>query len=150
MPDDEIVYKKQPRGFVEEGQEGEAYQPVRSSYGLKHVGHKWRQTLVDFVKGINFKQCIKDFCASILRTADGGIVIIIVYVDDLIPAANNEELRLKVKQRIMNQYKTRYLGELSFLFGMRITRTPTSIKFDQTACVSASLAWKAANHPKIR
>jgi hypothetical protein len=133
LPEDEIVYMKQPKGFIKEGQENDVCQLVRSIYGLKQAGHRWHHTFVDFLKTIEFKQCIKDFCVFILRTADGGIAIIIVYVDDLILAANSEELRLKIKGLIMDQYKTRYLGELNFLLGMRITRTPTSTKFDQTA-----------------
>jgi hypothetical protein len=38
-----------------------------------------------------------------------------------------------VKRQIMETFKIRDLGNLDFLLGTRITRTPTSIKFDQAA-----------------
>jgi hypothetical protein len=124
---------KQPQGFVVKGKEQQCCQLVKSIYGLKQAGHRWHKHFVDFLKSINFKQCIKDFCVFILRTADGGIVIIVVYVDDLIIASINNKLRLLVKRQIMEAFKTRDLGNLNFLLGMRITRTPTSIKSDQAA-----------------
>jgi hypothetical protein len=40
------------------------------------------------------------------------MVIIVVYVDDLIIASNNNKLRLLVKRQIMETFKTRDLGNL--------------------------------------
>ena len=139
LPASEVVYMKQPKGFIKEGHEEKACRLLKSIYGLKQAGHRWHHTFVDFLVSIHFVQLIKDFCVFIMRYPDGRIAVIIVYVDDIILACNNEELRQQVKTKIGKRFKTKDLGALNFILGMRITRTATTLKFDQTAYLNKIL-----------
>lgn len=69
------------------------------------------------------------------RTEKQNILIVAIYVDDLIIFSNrNNRWKKEMKKELMNQFKMRDLGELSWCLGMRIKRNREegTISIDQS------------------
>jgi hypothetical protein len=127
---DTEVYMKQPKGFLIRGKENHVCKLVKAIYGLRQSGKIWYETLRDFLLNTGFKQCWKDRCVFIKQTKEYTIIVI-VYVDDLIIANNNDEARAEFKQALNKRFKMKDLGDLSYILGIRVTRTPNTLQFSQ-------------------
>lgn len=51
-----------------------------------------------------------------------GMVLLALYVDDLLVAANNKALLEEVKQMLISQFKMKQLGELTYCLGVQVLR----------------------------
>ena len=68
---------------------------------------------------ISFEQSTADPCVYVKR-ASSGIVVIAVYVDDLIVAANTMEEMTKVKECLSSQFRMKDMGKLQYCLGITI------------------------------
>ena len=102
---DEEIYMRQPKGFKVKGKEDLVCLLMKGIYGLKQAGRNWHKTLIDFLSKLGYKQCMKDRCVFIKKTHK-YIVIIIVYVDDIVIASNNENKNSKRPSRTDSKPET--------------------------------------------
>ena len=88
------VYVKQPDGFVEEP--NMVWKLKKSLYGLKQSGRMWNKLLNKFLTSEGFVRSMTDPC--LYTYFDGkNTVNIIVWVDDLLIAARNQQIWIKLK-----------------------------------------------------
>ena len=80
----ELVYMKQPQGFVESGKENVVCKLNRSIYGLKQSPRCWNSALDKYLREIGFLQTKSDPCIYISTGEE--LFIIAVYVDDILLA----------------------------------------------------------------
>ena len=87
----EEIYIAQPEGFIKSGQEHKVCKLVKSIYGLKQAGRVWYKTISKTLqKKLGFQQLHSDAAVHVLRQQEGDHeIILILYVDDLLPDINN-------------------------------------------------------------
>ena len=92
-PIDCEIYLDQPEGFQIENKDGKrlVYKLNKSLYGLKQSGRNWNTVLHTYLVENNFVQNQSDTCVYTMSN-DNETIYILVWVDDLIIAASNEEL----------------------------------------------------------
>ena len=123
------IFVVQPEGFEKFSSDGQKLvcELKKSLYGLKQSGRNWNILLHNFLFSMNFDQSLVDPCVYV-RIEGNLRVIIIIWVDDILIAASNEDLLSDVKISLSNRFKMRDLGQLHWFLGIEF-------KFDQS-CVS--------------
>ena len=130
-PIDHEIFVEQPEGFQVTSDEGTlVYKLNKSLYGLKQSGRMWNSLLHEYLIKNNFEQNPVDQCIYMMHSHD-EIAVILVWVDDLLIAASNDELLNNVKQMLKNQFKMKDLGKLSYFLGMEFEQNDGVIKMHQ-------------------
>jgi hypothetical protein len=97
----------------------------KTIYGLKQAGHEWQQKLFGELRNLNYSQCTHvDKCLWIKTLPDGGLLAILVWVDD-IPYANTKKHRAQMvadMKALMSVLDIEDMGEAEYILGWRITR----------------------------
>ena len=84
---EEEVYMKQPEGSAKKGEEHLVCRLQKSIYGLKQSSRCWNTTLDHHLKTTGLQQSSSDPC--LYKTTKGEMVIVAVYVDDILLAAES-------------------------------------------------------------
>lgn len=128
----EEIYMEQPEGFAVKGQEHKVLHLLKVLYGLKQAGLVWWRTLDQSMKELGFTQLKSD--AGVFIKHDGNNrIIVIVYVDDAIFAGSNKAKVLQAKERFMQKWECRDLGDVKEFLRMRVTRIGSKVELDQCA-----------------
>ena len=127
-PIDYEIYINPPEGYQEK--EGVVYKLEKSLYGLKQSGRNWNKVLHDCLTNNGFTQNQADHCVY-SQESNEGKVIIIVWVDDLIIAASDEEKLKRVKGMLAEQFKMKDLGQLKHFLGIDFDFSDGCIKMSQ-------------------
>ena len=92
-PIDCEIFMEQAEGFKVQSKRGEklVYKLRKSLYGLKQSGRNWNSMLHTHLVENNFVQRPTDNCVYTKNEGD-NMVVIVVWVDDLIVGANDQEL----------------------------------------------------------
>jgi hypothetical protein len=145
-PVEEELYIKQPRGFEQFDPGGEELvcQLERSIYGLKQSSRNWNQVVDTWLREYGFKPNAADQCVYVLGTAGSGrgILIIVLYVDDLVIAGSKRATVDKFKRDISARFKMKDLGALQWVLGMQVIRDRArrTLELKQTAYIDLMLA----------
>eukprot|EP00468_Gymnochlora_sp_CCMP2014_P011504 CAMPEP_0167749862 /NCGR_PEP_ID=MMETSP0110_2-20121227/5657_1 /TAXON_ID=629695 /ORGANISM="Gymnochlora sp., Strain CCMP2014" /LENGTH=1396 /DNA_ID=CAMNT_0007635091 /DNA_START=3079 /DNA_END=7269 /DNA_ORIENTATION=+ len=103
---------------------------VKGLYGLPVSGNSWNKELDGFMSNLGFKRCLSDPCLYILRK-DTGLMLVCVYVDDLVIATSSDALRSWFLKSLSKAYGIKNVGDLDFLLGVRVDKTPTGYHLSQ-------------------
>ncbi|CAN1189995.1 Retrovirus-related Pol polyprotein from transposon TNT 1-94 [Linum perenne] len=126
---DEEVYMELPPGMKEK-MVGKACKLKKSLYGLKQASRQWFSKLTEALVRYGFTQSVSDYSLFTKKT-EKGIVTMLVYVDDLIIAGDDELIIQEVKQFLAKEFKVRDLGKLKYFLGLEIARSATGISVCQ-------------------
>ena len=117
----EIVFMKQPEGFVKEGKENLVCRLKKSIYGLKQSPRCWNTALDDHLKKVKFIQTKGDPCLYV--STDGAETIIIaVYVDDILIGGKTDKRIAGVKIAIDERFEVKDMGELHYFLGVKVVQ----------------------------
>ena len=96
-PIDCELYIEQPEGYERKGPNGQKLvcKLKKSLYGLKQSGRNWNCLLHGYLTQERFIQSLADPCGYVTST-EFGLVIAIVWVDDIIIAGSNTDVLKKV------------------------------------------------------
>eukprot|EP00952_Eustigmatos_sp_NYUAD-ZCMA_P012773 51124-Eustigmatos_ZCMA.PRE.1 len=116
------VYVKQPQGYERRGPNGVELvcRLHRSLYGLKDSPHNWNDELDAWLQQYGLVPTTADVCVYVKGSTDaeGGILIVLVYVDDLVIVGSSRRTIHAFKQAISGKFKMKDLGELRWVLGM--------------------------------
>ena len=102
----------------------------QSLYGLKQAPQAWfdkyRSTLLCF----SFKQSQYDTSLFLCKTAT-GIVIHLVYVDDIVITGTYSTLITRLKQHLQVSFHMKDLGPLTYILGLEVHTDSTGIFLNQ-------------------
>jgi len=135
---DEEIYMEQPEGFHVPGRKTEVLKLLRALYGLKQAGLAWWRTLRESMIKLGFEGLVSD-AGLFLYKSERGFVIAVIYVDDSIFCGPNKALIQEIKQRFMQRWECRDLGNVTEFLRMRITREGRTVKIDQCAYLETVL-----------
>ncbi|GKE07118.1 retrovirus-related pol polyprotein from transposon TNT 1-94 [Tanacetum coccineum] len=135
-PLDSDIYMKIPEGF--KMPEALSIKPKymyslklqRSLYGLKQSGRIWYNCLSDYLITKGYKSNLICPCVFIKKTTY-GLVIIVVYIDDLNIIGTNKEFS-KVIGHLKEEFEMKDLGKTKYCLGLQIEHMPNGILVHQS------------------
>lgn len=128
----EEIYMEQPQHF-EDGTK-RSCKLIKSIYGLKQSSRVWNETLNETLIEFGLTRSAVDQCLY-YRIADGKILIVAIYVDDILIFSNQDDQEKGVKEALKSKFKMKDMGEVSSILGIRVIRDKECglITLDQTA-----------------
>ena len=118
---EEEVYMDQPEGFVVTGKENLVCKLRKSIYGLKQASRQWYIKFNDTITSYGFVEIIVDRCIYI-KISGSKFVILVLYVDDILLAANDMGMLHDVKKYLSKNFEMKDMGEASYVIGIEIFR----------------------------
>ena len=123
------VHISAPKGM--EIPEGKCFKLLKSLYGLRSSPRSWNKTIDKTLRGLNFMPTVSDPCLY-SRWAVGKLHLILVYVDDILIASEDDRYIDQIKKDICDEYDMTDMGELDNFLNAKITRTRDKITISQT------------------
>ena len=114
---------RQPQGFIVEGQDL-VCKLKRSIYGLKQSPRCWNHALHNQLTEMGFVQTASDPCLYV--AAEGEMVIVAVYVDDIAIAARSDAEMADVKKALAARFEVRDMGELHYFLGVKVVQSQST------------------------
>jgi len=108
---DEELYMEQPQGFKVLGNKHKVLCLKKAIYGLKQAAHTWWHELDRSLKALGFSHLYANAGIFVAKHADGTMVIILTYVDDIILTGPNITQVASKKKLFMDKWECRDLGE---------------------------------------
>ena len=137
-PIDRDIYMDQPEGYEKVG-ENLVCKLEKSLYGLKQSGRNWNEMLHKCLINDNFTQNPADHCVYTKESKQAGKVIIVIWVDDLIIAANNTRSLEQVKAMLSTRFKMKDLGRLKHFLGIDFSQSDDCVTMSQQRYVEKIL-----------
>ena len=119
---DKEIYVAPPKGFVTRDTDGTRFvlKLMKALYGTKQASRMWQLTLRDhLVNKMGFTNSFSDPCLFTRRDADGSVLIVGCYVDDLIVCHNEKKLKWFTEE-LGKRFRARHEGPLSYFLGVTI------------------------------
>ena len=91
-------------------------------YGLKQAPRAWFVKFSSTNSHLDYMVSHYDY-ASFLRRTDKGIILLLLYVDDMIITGNDLSGIKELKDILSQQFKMKDLGHLSYFLGLEITHS---------------------------
>ena len=121
----EEVYIKLPTGMPTQSPNA-VYKLKRSLYGLKQAPRVWFEKFRTTLLGFSFKQSQYDPSLFLQRTSK-GIVVLLVYVDDIVVTGSDQEAISRVKKLLHSTFHMKDLGQLTYFLGLEVKYQPQGI-----------------------
>ena len=130
----EEIYMKLPPGYTPK--QGESLPPnavcklQKSLYGLKQACRQWFLKFSSTLISMGFAKSQTDHTLFI-KNFGGKYVAVLVYVDDIVIASNDDNEVEQLKANLREVFKLRDLGSLKFFLGLEIARSSKGISICQ-------------------
>ena len=123
---DHDIYMEQPEGYIDPQHPDYVCKLNKSLYGLKQSARLWNGTLDAYLEESGYRSCGSDSCLYVkTRNNPNGklsFVILAVFVDDIIPVANDLEMLCTEKSLFSERFDMIDRGEIHDVLGLLITR----------------------------
>ena len=132
---DKEIYMEQPQGFVNLDHLDNVCLLAKAIYGLKQALCAWNIQFHGVLLEIGFTCTYSDAGIYVYHCQDGeGILIIILYVDDIALLGNKIDEIKRIKSTLASHYKMTDLGEINSYLGVQITcnRSIKHLEIDQS------------------
>ena len=94
----------------------------KSLYRLKQSPRQWYKRFDAFMISHGFTHSINDSCVYFKKNHDGSFMYLLLYVNDMLIAARDEEEIRKVKSQLSVEFEMKDLGEAKKILGIEIVR----------------------------
>ncbi|XP_074300473.1 uncharacterized protein LOC141631744 [Silene latifolia] len=121
----EEVYMRLPPGFSH-GLQGKVCRLQKSLYGLRQSPRCWYAKLATALCSYGFSHSSSDHSLFIYRK-DSIVINILVYVDDLVIAGNDNAAITDFKHYLNKCFRMKDLGTLKYFLGLEVARNLTGI-----------------------
>jgi hypothetical protein len=140
---DEETYMEIPEG-LNQGEHGDRVWKLKKClYGLKQSPRKWNEEMDTTLRRLGFRASRVDPCVYVLQDENAAAsVLIALYVDDLIIAAKDAQVLIRIKKALQAKYEMKDLGTAQWCLGMRIVWDENKkwIQLDQKNYIEEVLA----------
>ena len=117
---------EQPPGFVAEGEIGSVCRLWKSLYGLKQSPHAWFGKFSQTVEEFGMQKSKSDHFVF-YRNSSLGIILLVVYVDDIVITGSDSKGISSLKSFLQSQFHTKDLGMLRYFLGIEVMRSKNKI-----------------------
>ena len=126
----EEVYMEQPPGFVAQGECQKVCRLRKAIYGLKQSPRAWFDKFTEAVLQIGLSRSVTDH-SLFFSNSSAGLVIVVVYVDDIIITGSDTPGISRVKEGLQRRFHTKDLGQLRYFLGIEVLRSRSGINLSQ-------------------
>ncbi|KAL0537654.1 hypothetical protein IC582_026637 [Cucumis melo] len=147
---EESIYKVQPEGFIQKGQEQKVYKLQKSIYGLKQTSRFWNIRFDTAIKSYGFEQNVDESCVY-KRIINSTITFLILYVDDILLIGNDVGHLTDIKEWLATQFQMKDLGNAQYVLSIQIVRNRKNktLAMSQTSYIDKILSrYKMQNSKK--
>lgn len=102
----------------------------RSLYGLKQAPRAWFEKFRNPLLSFSFVQSQYDSSLFLCKT-DKGIVLLLVYVDDIVITGSDTQLMSQLQERLQGSFHMKDLGPLTYFLGLEVHTSPAGIFLHQ-------------------
>ena len=129
---DADIYMVQPEGYVDPNHPNKVCKLLKSLYGLKQSARCWNKKIDNYLKSEGYTPSSADPCIYV-RSKEGKIVILALYVDDNVIMSNSKKLLEAEKTKLSQRFDMEDRGEINYLLGMSVKRDrqKQTLKIDQ-------------------
>jgi hypothetical protein len=125
----ECIYMKPPLGLFS-SPTSHVCKLHRSLYGLKQASRAWFDKFCTTLLQFSFQQSKSD-TSLFLRKTDMGIVVLLVYVDDIVIIGSDSALLGQLKTHLSKSFHMKDIGSLTYFLGLEVHRSPSGISLNQ-------------------
>ena len=126
----EDVFMKQPKGFVSRDYPSYVCKLQKSLYGLKQAPRAWNEKFTSFLPALGFQYSHSD-PSLFVKAADGYVVILLLYVDDIILTGNDDGVVQSVIDELSAVFDLKDMGVLTYFLGLEISYQKHSLFVSQ-------------------
>ncbi|KAJ4721737.1 Retrovirus-related Pol polyprotein from transposon TNT 1-94 [Melia azedarach] len=116
------IYMTQPDGFQVPGKEDYVCKLKKSLYGLKQSPRQWYKRFDSYMIEIGYTKSPYDCCVYYSKATNGSLIYLVLYVDDMLIAAENKSDVQKLKDLLSVEFEMKDLGAARKILGMEIYR----------------------------
>jgi hypothetical protein len=127
---EEEVYIEQPLGYKVKGQEDKVLKLNKALYGLKQAPRAWYSRIDNYFKVNSFMKCPHEH-AMYVKTKNGDILIVCIYVDDLIFTGSNPKMFEEFKKAMIKEFEMTDIGLMSYYLGIEVKQKEDGIFISQ-------------------
>ncbi|CAM8980304.1 unnamed protein product [Rhodiola kirilowii] len=128
---EEEVYVDQPPGYVQRGKDNNVYKLKKALYGLKQAPRAWYARNDTYMLENEFQKCPYEHTLYIKMSAEGHMLIVCLYVDDLIFTGNSEEMFIEFREAMTRQFEMTDMGLMSYFLGIEVEQADSGIFISQ-------------------
>ncbi|KAF3614725.1 putative deacetylvindoline O-acetyltransferase-like [Capsicum annuum] len=123
-----ITTPVEPKTFREAAKDDKWVISMKQEIQALEDNQTWE--VVDLPPDAGFCQSVHDYSLFTLKK-DEGIVIVLVYVDDLLITGSNDQLIDAAKQTLHQKFKLKDLGQLKYFLGIEVLRSSAGVILNQ-------------------
>ncbi|RVW90282.1 Retrovirus-related Pol polyprotein from transposon RE1 [Vitis vinifera] len=127
---EEEVYLGQPPRFVAQGEYGKVCCLKKALYGLKQNPRAWFGKFSKEIQAFGMNKSKKDHSVFYKKSVV-GIILFVVYVDDIVITRNDHAGISDLKAFIHSKFHTKDLGELKYFLGIKVSRSKKGMFLSQ-------------------
>jgi hypothetical protein len=115
----EEVYMEQPSGYVNQTHPNLVCSLKKTLYGFKQAPRACSDKIGQYFVTSGFQTSNANFSLYVKKT-NHGIIVIVIYVDDLIITRDNDAYIFDLKKLLKQKFEMKDLGELRYFFGIEV------------------------------
>ncbi len=98
----------------------------KALYGLKQAPRAWSNKISQYLVTSGFQTSNANFSLYVKKT-NHGIIVIVIYVDDLIITGDSDADISNLKKLLKQKFEMQDLGELHYFLGIEVIQSPKGI-----------------------
>jgi len=122
----EEMYMEQPLSYVDHTHPNLVYRLKKTFYNLKQAPRTWSNKIGQYLLINGFQTSNVDYSLYVKKT-NRGIVVIVIYVDDLIITRDSDVDIFDLKKLLKQKFEMKDLEELRYFFGIEVIQSPKGI-----------------------
>jgi hypothetical protein len=122
----EEVYMEQPLGYVDQTHPNLVCRLKKALYGLKQAPKTWLDKIGEYLVTSGFQTSNANFSLYVKKT-NHGIVVIVIYVDDLIITGDSDVDISDLKKLLKQKFEMKDVGELHYFLNIEVIHSPNGI-----------------------
>lgn len=120
---EKYIYVEEPLGYEVEGHEEKVLKLKKSLYGLKQAPRAWNSHINKYFQDNGFVHFLNEYALYSKVDANGDMMFVCIYVDDLIFTGNNPVVFDEFKRNMFAEFEMTDLGLMSFFLGLEVKQT---------------------------
>ncbi|XP_015162050.1 uncharacterized mitochondrial protein AtMg00810-like [Solanum tuberosum] len=126
---------KQPSGFIHPDFPHHVCKLAKAIYGLKQAPRAWFHRFSTFLLSHGFI-CSKSDASMFIHRSSSGILILLLYVDDIILTGNHSSLLNRFISLFSRQFAMKDLGDLHYFLGVQAVCSSHGLHLSQQKYIS--------------